>query len=494
MKERTWTIGSLPGCDIRVDSPTVSGRHCRLTQRGQTFVLEDLASTNGTFVAGERIHEPRSVRRGEQITLGHNTPMPWPNLCSITVGRLPDNDVVVPLDVVSGRHARLEREGNRVLLIDLDSRNGTSLNDPRNKISRAAIQPGDVVFLGTHKIMAAQLLAALPKDLPAREQARQGTRTEAPPPADPGVKPSPAAPNKVAPQTPVSLFRFYRSGRSWALGMGFSAACVLVLVAASSTFRAGPKPPPFSVAKTPIAQTPAPLPDQEVHGEPTASVAAQPPRSAVAEIDEQLVRKSEKGIYLLSIRTDGLICSTGLTAWAISPDTIVCSTDVLARIERALCKGDELGGCIVVRSRSRTLRVVKHSPLDGDGAFLSVARTEAPVETVCFDSRATSAFVPEPGQKLAVLVARSRPGSGQADDPTAVLVQPITLKVEQVQRDTQQAPLAWRCTAAEDPGPAVAVPVFDGAGRVVGCVESTHKTEVRVVPIGRLATLQHSDS
>ena len=103
------------------------------------------------------------VRRGEQITLGHNTPMPWPNLCSITVGRLPDNDVVVPLDVVSGRHARLEREGNRVLLIDLDSRNGTSLNDPRNKISRAAIQPGDVVFLGTHKIMAAQLLAALPE-------------------------------------------------------------------------------------------------------------------------------------------------------------------------------------------------------------------------------------------------------------------------------------------------------------------------------------------
>ena len=37
------------------------------------------------------------------------------------------------------------------------------------------------------------------------------------------MKPSPAAPNKVAPQTPVSLFRFYRSGRSWALGMGFSA-------------------------------------------------------------------------------------------------------------------------------------------------------------------------------------------------------------------------------------------------------------------------------
>ena len=142
MKERTWTIGSLPDCDIRVDSPTVSGRHCRLTPAGQTFVLEDLASTNGTFVAGERIDSPREVRRGEAITLGQNTPMPWPNLCSITVGRLPDNDVVVPLDMVSGHHARLEREGNRVFLVDLESRNGTSLNDPLKKITRRADPSG----------------------------------------------------------------------------------------------------------------------------------------------------------------------------------------------------------------------------------------------------------------------------------------------------------------------------------------------------------------
>ena len=134
MKERTWTIGSLPDCDIRVDSPVVSGRHCRLTQRGQTFLLEDLASTNGTFAAGERIDRPRSVRRGEKITLGLKLPMPWPNLSTITVGRLPDNDVVIPLDMVSGHHARLEREGNRVFLVDLDSRNGTVLNDPVKKI------------------------------------------------------------------------------------------------------------------------------------------------------------------------------------------------------------------------------------------------------------------------------------------------------------------------------------------------------------------------
>ena len=189
MKERTWTIGSSPGCDIRVNSPTVSGQHCQLTQRGQTFILEDLASTNGTFVAGERIDQPRSVRHGEKVTLGLSTPMPWPNLCSITVGRLSDNDVAIPLDMVSGRHARLEREGNRVFLIDLDSRNGTALNDPLNKISRAAIQPGDAIFLGTHKVLAAELLAALPEDAPGLANARQATKLEALPLADMGVKP-----------------------------------------------------------------------------------------------------------------------------------------------------------------------------------------------------------------------------------------------------------------------------------------------------------------
>ncbi len=166
MKERTWTIGSLPDCDLQVDSPAVSGRHCRLTQRGQTFLLEDLASTNGTFVAGQRIDRPREVRRGEAITLGLNTPMPWPNLSSITVGRLPDNDVVIPLDMVSGHHARLEREGNRVFLVDLESRNGTSINDPLKKIARAPIQAGNVVFLGTHKIMASDLLSKMPADVP----------------------------------------------------------------------------------------------------------------------------------------------------------------------------------------------------------------------------------------------------------------------------------------------------------------------------------------
>lgn len=49
-----WIIGRKGA--INVDSPTVSGEHARLTKRPDgTFLLEDLNSTNGTFVNGQRI-------------------------------------------------------------------------------------------------------------------------------------------------------------------------------------------------------------------------------------------------------------------------------------------------------------------------------------------------------------------------------------------------------------------------------------------------------
>ena len=394
MKERTWTIGSLPDCDLRVDSETVSGRHCRLTQRGQTFLVEDLGSTNGTFVAHERIDRPREVRRGEAITLGLTTPMPWPNLSSITVGRLPDNDVVVPLDMVSGHHARLEREGNRVFLIDLESRNGTSLNDPLNKISRTAIQPGDVVFLGTHKVMARDLLAALPDDVPDAGTARQATKLEASPLADLGIELPPAAARRPR----VSRSSPYRSAQSWAVGIGLSAAIVLIVVVASRTLRTdstdenrASEDRAAELRGASSADRPATLPDQRSPAKPTVSAATPPLPPAAPKFDERLVRKSEKGVYMLSIRSGSLVAFIRSTAWAISPDTIVCSTDVVTHFEGMLTKGDKLDDCIVVCSPTKTLRILKHSPLDGEGAFLSVGRLEGPTDAVAFQSQAAAA-------------------------------------------------------------------------------------------------------
>ncbi len=69
---RSWIIGAAAGCQIVVEAPTVSSRHCRLTQSGSGLVLEDLNSTNGTFVNDQRVADAARVSRGDRISLGRD--------------------------------------------------------------------------------------------------------------------------------------------------------------------------------------------------------------------------------------------------------------------------------------------------------------------------------------------------------------------------------------------------------------------------------------
>jgi hypothetical protein len=71
---------------------------------------------------------------------------------SITIGRAVENDVVITSKRVSREHARVRREGWRVMLEDLGSTNGTFLNDERVMAPVALhdedrIKIGDVVFV-----------------------------------------------------------------------------------------------------------------------------------------------------------------------------------------------------------------------------------------------------------------------------------------------------------------------------------------------------------
>jgi predicted component of type VI protein secretion system len=73
---------------------------------------------------------------------------------AVTVGRLPDNDVVIDNPAVSGRHARVYREGNHYVLEDLKSTNGTFVND--KPIARHTLLEGDVVLVGKHTLVFTQ--------------------------------------------------------------------------------------------------------------------------------------------------------------------------------------------------------------------------------------------------------------------------------------------------------------------------------------------------
>jgi hypothetical protein len=59
--------------DLMLDDPEVSRRHAVLRRSGDSVVIEDLDSTNGTFVNGERIREPITVRCGDEVRLGRTT-------------------------------------------------------------------------------------------------------------------------------------------------------------------------------------------------------------------------------------------------------------------------------------------------------------------------------------------------------------------------------------------------------------------------------------
>lgn len=63
-------IGRETGVTWVIDSPGVSRRHARLFFRQDLVILEDLNSSNGTFINGERLTQPLALKPGDQIGLG----------------------------------------------------------------------------------------------------------------------------------------------------------------------------------------------------------------------------------------------------------------------------------------------------------------------------------------------------------------------------------------------------------------------------------------
>ena len=64
------TIGRDPTNSITINDAEISRRHARLTYQGGKYILEDLGSTNGTFVNGQRLAGPRVLKSGEVVSFG----------------------------------------------------------------------------------------------------------------------------------------------------------------------------------------------------------------------------------------------------------------------------------------------------------------------------------------------------------------------------------------------------------------------------------------
>ncbi|MDC7231982.1 MAG: FHA domain-containing protein [Spirochaetales bacterium] len=65
------TIGRDSSCTICLQDPEVSGIHCKITVPGErTFILEDMESTNGTFLNKKPVKKPVQIFYSDRIVLG----------------------------------------------------------------------------------------------------------------------------------------------------------------------------------------------------------------------------------------------------------------------------------------------------------------------------------------------------------------------------------------------------------------------------------------
>lgn len=75
LAKEVLVIGRDVNNDIVVNDAEVSRTHTRLTLQGEGYLAEDLASTNGTFINGQRLTTPRLLRSGDMLGMGETVVM-----------------------------------------------------------------------------------------------------------------------------------------------------------------------------------------------------------------------------------------------------------------------------------------------------------------------------------------------------------------------------------------------------------------------------------
>jgi len=150
---RVYLVGRDPQADIVVTDFRVSWHHAELRPARGRWALADLASSNGSYAAGRRA-DLIEIDGTRQVRLGDPEDGPLLDCTLLTrtagqarrIGRVPDNDIVVPHLSVSRHHAELHTTPGGYRIVDLDSHNGTFVNEQR--VSAASLAEGDTVGFG----------------------------------------------------------------------------------------------------------------------------------------------------------------------------------------------------------------------------------------------------------------------------------------------------------------------------------------------------------
>lgn len=219
-------IGRVAMAEVTIDDQRISRTHARISQHNAGFVIDDLGSSNGTFVNGERVIAPRPLRDGDQIGLGPHIrcrfelvsgeglptvpaaddativmPMadkrPFTTTqisqpisstieparlivtladgttsshslteAQITIGRAPDNDIIINSQVVSRQHIRLERQAHDYTIEVLPTAANPCLKDGQPLSEQQPLADNDELIIGPtipdHKVTLRYEAAVIP--------------------------------------------------------------------------------------------------------------------------------------------------------------------------------------------------------------------------------------------------------------------------------------------------------------------------------------------
>lgn len=180
-------LGAGASCDVVIDNSYISGEHASLQSVGGKVIVTDLNSTNGTYINGRKLTagSATELRASERLIFGTEKvvyqlgdPNTSPSAAvsdrlitlaartngipdikvgshRLVIGR-EEGQVIIDKTYISGRHAAVWVEGGKLMLQDLNSYNGTFLNNSNHQLKAhqtVAVKNGDWIILGSKDVV-----------------------------------------------------------------------------------------------------------------------------------------------------------------------------------------------------------------------------------------------------------------------------------------------------------------------------------------------------
>ena len=158
------SIGRGENNEIVIDNSSISTHHAKFYLNKNQVYIEDLNSTNGSFINEYRLeaYNRYEIKLSQTIRLGEvsyilnyiKDEISNSNNREFSIGRDPKSDIFINIDTVSFNHLIIKEENNQWYIIDNNSTNGTYLGSYHidNKIDKIKLERNQILYLSSYKL------------------------------------------------------------------------------------------------------------------------------------------------------------------------------------------------------------------------------------------------------------------------------------------------------------------------------------------------------